>query len=89
VNIAGAITPSGYSNASLSATACAWQKPHEVIPALALRPDAVVADIGSGTGYFAVRLASMVSAGEGAQLPAELVFPGVRAYLAGCDSDST
>ena len=24
----------------------AWQKPHEVIAALALRPDAVVADIG-------------------------------------------
>ena len=28
----------------------AWQKPHEVIQALALKPDAVVADIGSGTG---------------------------------------
>ena len=42
----------------------AWQKPHEVIQALALRPDAVVADIGSGTGYFAVRLASMLSKGR-------------------------
>jgi len=30
----------------------AWQKPHEVIGALALAPDAVVADIGAGTGYF-------------------------------------
>jgi len=30
----------------------ATQKPHEVIMALALKPDAVVADIGSGTGYF-------------------------------------
>ena len=29
----------------------AWQKPHEVIQALALKPDAVIADIGSGTGY--------------------------------------
>lgn len=37
----------------------AWQKPHEVIQALALEPDAVVADIGAGTGYFAVRLAAM------------------------------
>src|SRR5215831_10253176 len=35
----------------------AWQKPREVIAALALAPDAAVADIGSGTGYFAVRLA--------------------------------
>src|SRR5215467_3946339 len=35
----------------------AWQKPREVISALALAPDAAVADIGSGTGYFAVRLA--------------------------------
>jgi len=34
-----------------------WQKPHEVIEALKLAPDAVVADIGAGTGYFAVRFA--------------------------------
>jgi predicted methyltransferase len=33
----------------------AWQKPHEVIQALALTPGAVIADIGSGTGYFAER----------------------------------
>jgi SAM-dependent methyltransferase len=38
-----------------------WQKPHEVIQALALKPDAVVADIGSGTGYFSARLANMLS----------------------------
>ena len=42
----------------------AWQKPHEVIQALALRPDAVVADIGAGTGYFSVRLAHMVPQGR-------------------------
>ena len=41
-----------------------WQKPHEVIQALALKPDAVIADIGSGTGYFAVRLANMVPKGR-------------------------
>lgn len=28
----------------------AWQKPHEIIQALALKPDAAVADIGAGTG---------------------------------------
>ena len=42
----------------------AWQKPHEVIQALALKPDAVVADIGAGTGYFAVRLAHMLPKGR-------------------------
>jgi len=42
----------------------AWQKPHEVIQALSLKPDAVIADIGSGTGYFAVRLANMVPKGR-------------------------
>jgi len=40
-----------------------WQKPHQVIQALALKPDAVVADIGAGTGYFAVRLSHMVPKG--------------------------
>ncbi len=42
----------------------AWQKPHEVIQALALKPDAVIADIGSGTGYFSVRFAHMVPKGR-------------------------
>lgn len=41
-----------------------WQKPHEVIQALKLAPDAVVADIGAGTGYFAARLANMVPDGR-------------------------
>jgi SAM-dependent methyltransferase len=41
----------------------AWQKPHEVIQALALKPDAVVADLGAGTGYFSVRLARMLPQG--------------------------
>ncbi|MEN9783570.1 MAG: hypothetical protein RJA24_913 [Pseudomonadota bacterium] len=42
----------------------AWQKPHEVIQALKLKPDAVIADIGSGTGYFAMRFAHMVPKGK-------------------------
>jgi predicted methyltransferase len=41
-----------------------WQKPHEVIQALRLAPDAIVADIGAGTGYFSVRLAHMVPKGR-------------------------
>lgn len=42
----------------------AWQKPHEVIQALKLKPDAVVVDVGSGTGYFATRFAHMVPKGR-------------------------
>jgi ubiquinone/menaquinone biosynthesis C-methylase UbiE len=42
----------------------AWQKPHEVIEALRLAPDAAVADIGAGTGYFTVRLAHMTPKGR-------------------------
>jgi len=42
----------------------AWQKPHEVIQALALKPGSVVADIGAGTGYFATRLAHMLPQGR-------------------------
>jgi predicted methyltransferase len=42
----------------------AWQKPHEVIQALALKPNAVIADIGAGTGYFSVRLANMTPQGR-------------------------
>jgi ubiquinone/menaquinone biosynthesis C-methylase UbiE len=42
----------------------AWQKPHEVIQALQLGSSAAVADIGAGTGYFAVRLAHMVPNGR-------------------------
>lgn len=42
----------------------AWQKPHEVIRALNLEPQAVIADLGSGTGYFSVRLANMVPKGR-------------------------
>ncbi|HKW99330.1 MAG TPA: class I SAM-dependent methyltransferase [Bryobacteraceae bacterium] len=38
----------------------AWQKPHEVVMALDLMPDDVVADIGAGGGYFARRFAHHV-----------------------------
>lgn len=41
-----------------------WQKPHAVIQALELKPDSVIADIGSGTGYFTVRLAHFVPQGR-------------------------
>jgi predicted methyltransferase len=42
----------------------AWQRPEAVIESLELAPDAVVADIGAGTGYFTVRLARAVPQGR-------------------------
>jgi len=52
-----------------------WQKPDQVVAALKLAPDARVADIGSGTGYFAVRLARAVPQGTvtGADLEPDMV----------------
>jgi len=42
----------------------AWQRPAVVLEALALEPDHVVADIGSATGYFPVRIAPRVPRGR-------------------------
>lgn len=41
----------------------AWQMPSRVLETLALSPGASVADIGAGTGYFAVRLAKAIAGG--------------------------
>jgi ubiquinone/menaquinone biosynthesis C-methylase UbiE len=41
----------------------AWQRPDEVVRFLELPEDAVVADLGAGTGYFSVRLARAVGPG--------------------------
>lgn len=38
----------------------AWQKPDELVAALGLRPGGVAADVGSGPGYFTLRLARAV-----------------------------
>lgn len=56
----------------------AWQMPDKVIAALALKPGQIVCDIGSGTGYFSVRLAKSVAAPKvyGADIE-----PGMVAYL--------
>lgn len=42
----------------------AWQKPHDVLMALGLKDGDVVADIGAGSGYFALRFARHVGAGK-------------------------
>ena len=57
----------------------AWQKPNEVIQALQLKPDAIVADIGAGTGYFATKLARAVPGGKVFAVDAE---PDMVKYLA-------
>ena len=42
----------------------AWQKPDAIIKALNLKQDAIVADIGSATGYFPVRFAKALPKGK-------------------------
>lgn len=42
----------------------AWQQPDRVVDALGLAPGMTVADVGAGTGYFAVRLARALPQGE-------------------------
>ena len=56
----------------------AWQKPDEVVAALALRGDESVADLGAGTGYFAMRLARAVPRGKVFAIDLE---PGMVRYL--------
>jgi len=40
-----------------------WQQPQQVIAQLQLQPGTKIADIGAGTGYFAMRMARYVPAG--------------------------
>lgn len=76
----------------------AWQKPDEVIAALQLPRDAVIADIGAATGYFPVRLARAVPEGRvyGADIEPSMVeylsarakregLPNLHAVLAAPD----
>jgi SAM-dependent methyltransferase len=82
----------GFSNAQAWAKSFddpgrdAWQKPDEVIRALALPPDALVADVGSGTGYFTVRLARAAPQGKvyGADIEPDMVkYLSERAHKEG------
>jgi SAM-dependent methyltransferase len=38
-----------------------WQKPAEVLRALDLRPEAIIGEIGAGSGYFTLRMAPAVT----------------------------
>jgi arsenite methyltransferase len=70
----------------------AWQKPHEVVMALGLKPTDVVADIGAGTGYFARRFANHASKVYAVDIDKELLAiiqknapPNLTAVLAAPD----
>lgn len=56
-----------------------WQKPDELVAALQIAPGSVVADVGAGTGYFAVRFAEATGA-RGTVLASD-IEPGMVAYL--------
>lgn len=56
----------------------AWQRPEAVIDFIGLAPDATVADLGAGTGYFAVRLARRAPRGR---VLASDVEPDMVRYL--------
>ena len=57
----------------------AYQKPHEVITVLDLKPGEVVADIGAGSGYFTFRLAHHV--GDAGRVYAVDVSPDMIVHL--------
>jgi len=54
--------PKSYIGALEDPKRDAYQKPHEVIHALGLKPGEIVADIGAGSGYFTFHLARHVGA---------------------------
>ena len=56
-----------------------WQRPSEIVRALALRPGDTVADVGAGPGYFTVRIARAV--GPAGQVYAVDVVPEMVAVL--------
>jgi SAM-dependent methyltransferase len=56
----------------------AWQRPEAVLDFIGLAPDAKVADLGAGTGYFTVRLARRVPRG---QVLASDIEPDMVRYL--------
>ena len=57
----------------------AYQKPHEVMEALGIKPGEMIADIGAGSGYFTVRLAHHV--GESGRVYAVDVSPDMIRHL--------
>jgi arsenite methyltransferase len=57
----------------------AYQKPHEVLAALAIKPGEVIADVGAGSGYFTFRLAHHI--GDKGKMYAVDVSPEMILHL--------
>ena len=57
----------------------AYQKPREVLKALALKPGEVIADIGAGSGYFTFRLSHLV--GEKGKIYAVDISPDMILHI--------
>ncbi len=55
--------PDAWAKAFEDPSRDSWQLPDEVIRALALPPDAAMADLGAATGYFTVRFARVLPRG--------------------------
>jgi SAM-dependent methyltransferase len=68
-----------YGAALLDPSRDAWQKPDQVVAALGLAPGQVACDVGSGPGYFTLRLARAV--GPGGRVYAVDVEPALLAAL--------
>lgn len=71
--------PKSYIGALEDPKRDAYQKPHEVLTALNIKPGEVIADIGAGSGYFALRLAHFV--GDKGKVYAVDVSPDMVRHL--------
>ena len=71
--------PKAYIGALEDPKRDAYQKPHEVVHALGLKPGEIIADIGAGSGYFTFHLARHV--GEKGKVYAVDVSPDMILHL--------
>jgi arsenite methyltransferase len=71
--------PKSYIGALEDPKRDAYQKPHEVLTALNLKPGEVIADIGAGSGYFTFRVAQQL--GENGKVYAVDVSPDMILHI--------
>ena len=71
--------PKSYISALEDPKRDAYQKPHEVLTALNIKPGEVIADIGAGSGYFTFRLSHHV--GEKGKIYAVDVSPDMVRHV--------
>ena len=71
--------PKAYIGALEDPKRDAYQKPHEVVHALGLKPGEVIADIGAGSGYFTFHLARHV--GEKGKVYAVDISPDMILHI--------